>query len=105
MERIDHAKDGQLRSITVLSPTSIAIRFSVQDRARGFDWIDIVFQVDGVNDAKLISEPLISSMDMSEGITVESDGMAIGAYKGRLREASMYITGASIGYEELPYND
>lgn len=105
MERIDHARDGQLRSVTVLSPTSIAIRFSVQDRARGFDWIDVVFQVDGVNDAKLISESLIPSIDMSEGLTVESNGFAIGQYSGRLNEASLYAIGTSVGYEELPYSD
>ncbi len=100
LSRIDNARDGQLRSITVLSPTSIAIRLSVQDSARGFDWIDVIFQVDGVKDAKLVSESVLTSMEMSEGITVESNGLAIGSYAGRLNEAPVYVIGASIGYDE-----
>lgn len=101
--RIDFARNGVIHSITPLSATSIEIRFSVQDQARGFDWIDIVFRVDGVSDAKLVSDNILSSLDMSEGITVEHNGIAIGNYTGRLNEAPVYVIGASIGYIELPY--
>ena len=106
--RIDHAKHGEIRSITPLSPTSIEIRFSVQDIARGYDWIDIAFRVDGVSDAKLASDNVLKSLDMSEGITVEiktnSAALAIGSYSGRVNEAPLYILGASMGYEELPFS-
>lgn len=108
MERIDNAAQGEIRSLTPLSPTSIEIRFSVQDIARGYDWIDVVFRVDGVNDAKLVSDNVLHSLDMSEGITVEltpgSAALAIGSYAGRCDEAPFYIIGASIGYEELPFS-
>lgn len=108
MERIECAQDGEIRSITPLSPTSIEIRFSVQDSARGFDWIDVAFRIDGVQDAKLVSDAVLRSLDMSEGITAEVShshaALALGSYEGRANEAPLYIIGSSIGYEELPFS-
>ncbi|WP_310439151.1 hypothetical protein [Sulfuricurvum sp.] len=108
LERIDYASQGEIRSLTPLSSTSIEIRFSVQDIARGYDWIDILFRVDGVSDAKLVSDNVLRGLDMSEGITVEltssSTALAIGSYSGRTNEAPFYILGTSIGYEELPFS-
>lgn len=108
LDRIDFARQGEIRSLTPLSPTSIEIRFSVQDIARGYDWIDILFRIDGVNDAKLVSDNVLRSLDMSEGITLELDAnscaLAIGSYFGRANEAPFYILGTSLGYEELPFS-
>ena len=108
LARIENACEGVIRSITPLSPTSIEIRFSVQDVARGYDWIDVAFRVDGVYDAKLVSDNVLRSFDMSEGITVEINtntcSLALGNYAGRAEEAPLYILGASIGYEELPFS-
>ena len=108
LERIDNAAGGEIRSLTPLSPTSVEIRFSVQDIARGYDWIDVLFRIEGVNDAKLVSDNVLRSLDMSEGITVEindkSCALAIGSYTGRANEAPCYILGTSIGYEELPFS-
>jgi hypothetical protein len=108
LERTDSAREGQIRSLTPLSPTSIEIRFSVQDIARGYDWIDVMFRIEGVNDAKLVSDNVLRGLDMSEGITVEltpnTCALAIGSYSGRVSEAPCYIFGASMGYEELPFS-
>jgi hypothetical protein len=108
MERIDFARHGEVRSLAPLSPTSIEICFSVQDIARGYDWIDILFRIEGVNGAKLVSDNVLRSLDMSEGITVEMDAnscaLSIGSYSGRCDEAPFYILGTSIGYEELPFS-
>jgi hypothetical protein len=108
LDRIDAARQGQIHSLASLSPTSIEIRFSVQDIARGYDWIDILFHVEGVKDAKLVSDNVLRSLDMSEGITVEMEAnscaLAIGSYAGRCDEAPFYILGTSIGYEELPFS-
>lgn len=107
-ERIDYARNGEINSLTPLSPTSIAIRFSVQDKARGFDWIDVAFVIDGVSDAKLVGDNVLQMLSMDEGITVEMDSskaaLAIGDYKGRVEDSPLYIVGTTIGYEELPYN-
>lgn len=108
MERIDNVVQGEIRSLTPLSPTSVEIRFSVQDIARGYDWIDVLFRIEGVNDAKLLSDNVLRGLDMSEGITVEltpsSAALAIGSYSGRCNESPFYILGDSIGYEELPFS-
>lgn len=108
-ERIDYARNGEIHSLTPLSPTSIEIRFSVQDKARGFDWIDIGFVIEGVSDAKLVGDNVLRMLSLDEGITVEMDsikvGLAIGDYKGRIEEAPLYVIGTTIGYEELPYNN
>ncbi|ADR35200.1 hypothetical protein Sulku_2541 [Sulfuricurvum kujiense DSM 16994] len=108
LERIDYARQGEIRSLAPLSPTSICVRFSVQDIARGYDWIDVLFRIEGVNDAKLMSDNVLRSLDMREGITVEINdkncALAIGSYSGRANEAPFYILGTSIGYEELPFS-
>ena len=106
--RLDTLRGAEICSITTRSPTSLSIIFSVQDSARGFDWIDIKFIVSGVRDAKLVSDTILRSLDMSEGITVElsrnSCALAIGEYKGHVDEAPLYIIGASMQYEELPFS-
>jgi len=108
LERISFASEGEIRSLTPLTPTSIFIRFSVQDMARGYDWIDIGFRIEGVSDAKLLSDNALKVVSMEEGIRAEIEngrcGLAIGAYEGRLNEAPLYIIGTSIGYEELPFS-
>ncbi|MDP3119535.1 MAG: hypothetical protein Q8N01_03840 [Sulfuricurvum sp.] len=107
-ERIDYVRNGEIHSLTPISATSIEIRFSVQDKARGFDWIDVAFVIDGVSDAKLVSDNVLRMLSMDEGITVDMDStkaaLAIGAYKGRIEDSPLYIVGTTMGYEELPYN-
>ncbi len=108
LERIEYARDGEIRSLTPHSPTSIEIRFSVQDGARDYDWIDVAFRIDGVKDAKLLSDTLLQTLGLGEGITAEitADGcaLAMGRYNGRISEAPFYIIGTSLGYEELPFS-
>lgn len=105
--RIDYARHGEIHSLTPLSATSIEIRFSVQDKARGFDWIDIAFRIDGVNDARLVSDNALKMLSLYEGITVEMDtskaALAIGDYQGRIEDAPLYIIGTTIGYEEIQF--
>lgn len=107
-ERIDYALNGEIHSLTPISATSIEIRFSVQDKARGFDWIDVSFVIDGVKDARLVSDNTLKMVSMDEGITVEVESskaaLAIGDYKGRIEDSPLYIVGTTIAYEELPYN-
>jgi hypothetical protein len=108
-ERIDYARHGEIHSLTPLSSTSIEIRFSVQDKARGFDWIDISFFIDGVSDARLVSDYALKMLSLDEGITVEMDnnkaGLAIGDYRGRIADATLYVFGATIGYEEREFGE
>lgn len=106
-ERIDYARYGEIHSLTPLSTTSIEIRFSVQDKARGFDWIDVSFVIDGVHNARLLSDNTLKMLSLDEGITVELDstraGLAIGDYNGRIEDAPLYIIGTNVGYEEYVF--
>lgn len=108
-ERIDYARHGEIRSLTPLSSTSIEIRFSVQDKARGFDWIEVAFVIGGVNDARLVSDNALKMLSLDEGITAELDNakaaLAIGDYKGRIEDAPLYVVGTAMGYEEREFGE
>ena len=110
LERIDHAIDCEIRSVTILSPTSIAIRFSVQDRGREFDWIDLVFEVNGITDAHLIDEEKLPYVNMSEGISIIIEGakagIGIGKYTlfANLCDSPLCLLGSSIKYEEAAFS-
>ncbi len=108
LARIENGRYGEVRTITPLSPTSIEIRLSVQDTARGYDWIDLAFVINGVSDAKLVNDNVLGLLDMRDGICGEIEsqrcGLAMGEYNGRLNESSLYIIGTSMGYKELPFS-
>ncbi|MDD2828414.1 MAG: hypothetical protein PHW18_02440 [Sulfuricurvum sp.] len=108
LSRIDNARYGEVRSVSALSSSSIEVQLSAQDIARGYDWIDVAFRIDGVRDAKLVSDNVLEMLDMREGISVSIDNegcaLAIGGYSGREGEAPFYILGTSLGYEELPFS-
>lgn len=111
LERIEYAKGGELRFIDMKDPTTFTITFSVQDRNREFDWINIVFEISGIHDARFIDDDKFIFVDMSEGISVlfENDdcGLLFGDYSSlaSANDAVMYIIGKSIKYEELPFSE
>ena len=111
LTRIDNAIDGELYSVTMNSPLNFTIELSVQDKNRGYDWINIAFEVDGVSDARLIEDEKLSLVDMSEGLSIvfEDDTFAIGIGKYNsveaIRSAALYLVGSTIKYEERPFNN
>ena len=110
LTRIDHAIDGELRSIIMNHPQSFTVELSVQDKNRGYDWINIAFEVDGIVDARLIDEEKLELVDMSEGLSILIEegtfSLAIGKYKRleTLKDATLYLIGSSIKYEERPFS-
>lgn len=111
LERIEYAKDGELRSINMKDPATFTVTFSVQDKNRDFDWINIVFEISGIYDARFIDDDKFRFADMSDGITIlfENDdcGLLFGNY-GSLATANdsvMYMIGKFIKYEELPFSE
>ena len=88
---------------------NFTVEFSVQDANRGNDWINIAFEFDGVSDARLVENNKLPFVDMSEGITVVIEegicGLAIGRYSSiaALKDATLYLVGSSIKYEERPF--
>ncbi len=108
-ERILNGEGGMLRSLTVKGPTTMALRLSVQDASRGFDWIDLVFEMNGVTDAKLLDDKQLSFVDTDEGITLRYEngvwGIGVGRYESleALKSSPLYLTGTSLKYEEAPF--
>jgi len=110
LTRIDNAIDGELYAVTMNSPLSFTLELSVQDKNRGYDWINIAFEVDGVSDARLIEDDKLSLVDMSEGISIVYEGetcaVGIGNYNSidSIKSATLYLVGSTIKYEERPFN-
>ena len=110
LTRIDNAIEGEIRSVVMNSPMNFTIEFSVQDANRGNDWINIAFEIDGVSDARLIEDNKLPFVDMSEGISIVFEGsvcgLAIGRYSSieALKDATLYLTGSSVKYEERPFS-
>ena len=110
LTRINNGIDGEIRSVVMNSPTNFTIELSVQDRNRGNDWINMAFEIDGVSDARLVEDNKLPFVDMSEGITIVfEDGtcaLAIGKYSSieALKDATLYLTGSSLKYEERPFS-
>ncbi len=109
LTRIDHGIDGELKSITMNTPQNFTIEFSVQDKKRGYDWINIAFEIDSINSARLVDNNKVNLIDMSEGITILSEensfAIAIGKYKSieALQDATAFLSGQSIKYEEKAF--
>ena len=111
LERIDNATNTEIRSLTLIDPTTMQLRLSVQDRNRGFDWIDIILEVGGVNDARLVDDAKLPFVDMAEGLSIcyheEQAGLGIGSYGSleRLRDSTLFIIGSGIKYAEAEFSE
>jgi len=77
LERFEHFKDAEFRSLEIISPTEVQATFAVQDKARDFDWITITLKFSGVSDAQLVDGNKIAYIDMSEGISIIKDDNTI----------------------------
>jgi len=110
LERIVNGEGAMLRSLTLNGPTTATLTLSVQDKHRGYDWIDISFEISGMNDAKLVDDKQLDFLDTDEGITVVFEngqwGLAVGRYGGleALKSAPLYVIGSSLKYEEAPFS-
>ncbi|MGB6020629.1 MAG: hypothetical protein WBF77_13635 [Sulfurimonadaceae bacterium] len=111
LTRIDNAIDGELYSVIMNSPLNFTIELSVQDQNRGYDWINIAFEVDGVSDARLIEDERLSLVDMSEGISIVFEdstcALGVGEYNSieSIKSSALYLVGSTIKYEERPFNN
>ncbi|UFS62519.1 hypothetical protein LOH54_12850 [Sulfurimonas sp. HSL-3221] len=110
LERIVNGEGAMLRSLALNGPTTATLTLSVQDKHRGYDWIDISFEMSGMNDARLVDDKQLDFIDTDEGITVVLEdgqwGLAVGRYAGlgALKSAPLYVIGASLKYEEAPFS-
>jgi hypothetical protein len=108
--RILNGEGAMLRTLVLNDPTSVTLTLSVQDKQRGFDWIDIAFEINGLNDAKLVDDNRLGFIDTDEGITILFEdglwGLGIGRYEslGALKSAPLYLIGTSAKYAEAPFS-
>lgn len=110
LERISHGTDAQIKSITPKTATSFELRMSVQDANRAYDWIDIIFLFDGVNDARLLEDVQLVHVEMTEGISLiyESGEVAFALgevnHMSRAKESTLFIRAQSLKYEETHFS-
>lgn len=110
LERIENARDAELRSVTVIDPTTMQLRLSTQDRNRGFDWIDIVFEISGISDAQLVDDAKLPYVDTTEGLSLIFDsemvGLGVGDYTSleALPASTLFFIGRSIKYAEADFS-
>jgi hypothetical protein len=110
LTRIDGGTGCELRALSVIDPTTLRLRLSVQDRNRGFDWIDLVFEVSGVTDAALVEDGKLGFVDCSEGISLFAEngsaGVGVGSYDSSeaLKSSGLYLLGSSLKFEEAEFS-
>ena len=106
LKRFNNFRDGELRSIEVISPTQMKVTLAGQDEGRSFDWISLELEFSGVNDARLVENSKLSFIDMYEGISILSDSkyfaFAIGEYDSisESKNSTFYIISTSLKYKE-----
>ncbi|WP_295004297.1 hypothetical protein [Sulfurimonas sp.] len=106
LERFEHFKDSEFRSLEILSPGQLKITFTVQDKAREFDWITLSLEFSGVTDAKLHEESKMKLINLSDGINIikTNTGFAFGIGEcyniSNIQSSVCYILYRSLKYEE-----
>lgn len=110
LERILNGEDAMLRSLVLNGPTTAVLTLSVQDKQRGFDWIDIAFEISGMQDAKLVNDNQLDFIDTEDGITIVFEegewGLGIGRFGSleALKSAPLYLIGTTLKYSEAPFS-
>ncbi|MCW8837127.1 MAG: hypothetical protein OQK11_00350 [Thiovulaceae bacterium] len=97
LERFEHFRDGEFRNIEINSPTNITLTFATQDASRGYDWISVKLEFDGISDASLLDNSNLTHVDMSDGIDISNNGTQF-AFK--LNNSTCQIKSSSLKYEE-----
>jgi len=106
LKRFDNFKDGELRSIEVISPTAMLVTLAGQDGAREFNWITVKLELSNVSDARLLDDKKLSLIDMSDGVSIINDKniLAFGVGKcynlSSVKNSVCYIQSSSVKYEE-----
>ena len=106
LKRFDNFKDGELRSIEVVSPTTMQVTIAGQDSARGNDWISMNFEFNNVSDARLLENSKLSLVDMDDGISIINEngnfGFGIGEYSNisGIKNATCQIVCSDMKYQE-----
>ena len=106
VKRFDNFKDGEIRSINIVSPTTMLVTLAGQDSARAFDWITVNLEFNGISDARLIEDSKLSLIDMNDGISIINDdgkfafGIGECYNTSTIKNSTCYIESKTLKYEE-----
>ena len=106
LKRFDNFRDGEFRSIEVISPSKMLVILAGQDEARAFDWISVKLEFNDVSDARLLDSSKLSLLDMSDGISMINNGNNITFGIGKcdneanVKSSSTYIESKTVKFEE-----
>ena len=104
--RFENFENSHLDEIEIISPTSINVSLSVQDRQRAFDWIGLNVLFEEVLEANLIENEKLKHVDMEDGLSIiHENGLfyfMIGDYKtaNGTKDALCYVISKSLKYQE-----
>ena len=105
LEKYNHFKDAQIRSIQPLSDSSKVVTLVVQDDD-GEDINSISIEFKDIKESKILKNSILSFMDMGSGISILKEnglyGFAIGSGSAMLHvhSAPLYIVASDISIEE-----
>jgi len=104
LDRFDNFKDGEFRSIEVISPTNIQITLAGQDKSRDFDWISVTLEFSGTDNARLLEKSKLPFIDMGDGInitTIENKFLfGVGDTHSNLIDSLCFVSANNIKYQE-----
>ena len=105
MERFDNLIGGELLSVDILSPASIQVVLTVQDKNRDFDWVNLTILAESIVDAKLVEDSALKAIDMQNGVNIvfESNSFKIGFGSSEYLSSALHIDAQSIRYEESTF--
>jgi len=106
LERFDNLSGGELVSLEILSPVAFKITLTVQDKNRAFDWVNLSFELSGVDDAKLIEDSALKAVDMQEGgnITFTDKGIELGFGSSEYLSSPLHLRAQTLKYVETDFS-
>ena len=106
LKRFDDVKRGELVSLEMITPTSFKIALTAQDGNRGFDWVNLNFELHGITDAKLLDDKALKAVDMEEGMSIEykEDGIYVGFGSDEYLSSPLHLCATIFKYEETSFN-
>jgi len=105
LERFNDIRGGELVSLEMLSPSTFKITLTAQDKNRAFDWVNLTFELYGVNDAKLLDDNALKAVDMQEGgnIVFTNEGIEIGFGSQDYLGSPLHLRAQTLKYEESSF--
>jgi hypothetical protein len=105
-ERFSNFEDAEIRSLKVVDATTLQLILATQDKARGFDWVELCMEFSGVCDAHLPKDSQLDFIETSEGFSLLYKDSLYGCGTGNacsietIKNSTCYILAQTIKYQE-----